>query len=154
MPGAARIKSRGTFLFSPDLRLLADSDQSGGDACVWDTTTGEQLSHLIGPFWFQLNTQFEPAGMAFSADGRFLAAANASNRPPEVLIWDVTTGRVVRSLRALRSPITGGTDRFHGGTAYWGPRTGLAWHPDGRLLAVATARDVCIFDVTAREADE
>jgi WD40 repeat protein len=74
---------------------------------------------------------------AFSPDGRRLAAAAGD----AVKVWDLTSGRVVHTLR--------GAPVIH--TAV----TGLAWDPGGRLLATANLNrlrgkaDVVLWDVAA-----
>ncbi len=84
---------------------------------------------------------------ALSPDGRYLAAAASEDRPAEVLIWDVTKGRLVVRLRAFRHPLAG--VRTFNALKNWFPFPNLAWHPDSRRLAVATRREVRLFDVAA-----
>jgi WD40 repeat protein len=100
------------------------------------------------------------ARLAFSPDGRYLAAATGEFRRrtfdrqlPEVIVWDVRKGKVVANLRAMRGPVTGRA-MFEGNLRYWGAFNALAWHPDGRHLAVGTKRDVRIFDVAALVKEE
>jgi WD40 repeat protein len=80
---------------SPDGALLAAPAASGAGIQLWDTATGRagRLLEAKGPQW---------ATLAFSADGRRLAAGGATyaaNRPPtaELFVWDVTTGATALS---------------------------------------------------------
>jgi WD40 repeat protein len=100
--------------FSPDGKLLASGgwDQQPGEgpfptAKVWDVTTGQEVYGVRGPR--VLNGLFE--AVAFSRDGRFLAAGSRSR----ITLCEARTGKVVRTLE-------GGGYR-------------LAFSPDSRFLA-------------------
>jgi WD40 repeat protein len=73
-----------SFLFSPDNRLAALFDR--GTLRVHDIHSGELLWQYRDPNGFVGN-------FAFSADGRFLAAAC---RDTTVLVWDLTKGKAAK----------------------------------------------------------
>jgi WD40 repeat protein len=105
--------------FSPDGRLLA-SGAAWPDATIklWDVASGSLVRTLTGhseSVW----------SVAFSPDGRLLASGSCGQRTisgfciqGEIKLWDVASGREVRSL-------TGHTDDV----------TSVAFSPNGRLLA-------------------
>jgi WD40 repeat protein len=154
-PGMARIMPSSTGAFSPDLRLLVGYPRPREGAAVWEAATGKELCRIEIPWWAWTGIG-GPNRLAFSGDGRFLAAATGefhpgsrNPQPPEVHVFNTTTGRVAAHLRAMRSPVTGQEMFLNSPLQYWGPFTNLAWHPDGRHLAVATKSDISIFDVGA-----
>jgi WD40 repeat protein len=61
---------------------------------LWDTTAGRQPRVLTGP-------RHSPTGIALSGDGRTLMAGEAGN---SVYVWDVTTGRALRTLKVGLTP--------------------------------------------------
>jgi WD40 repeat protein len=94
-----------------------------GVVAVWDIATGKRL--------FRWETFGDLVKLAFSPDGILLAACRLyeTEEGPalhEVRIWDVTTGRVVKSL-----------DRCHS----------FDFSPDGRQLAVTSRSKCAVYDV-------
>jgi WD40 repeat protein len=111
--------------------------------------------------------------MAFSPDGRHVALADWNEQQAEVLVWDLTTGRPVRTLRGYHSLlgaltfspedgrrlVTGGED---GTVRLWDPFTGeevltlrghlgrverLLFTRDGqRLVSVGEDRTARVWD--------
>ncbi|MEV0220583.1 helix-turn-helix domain-containing protein [Streptomyces sp. NPDC050704] len=113
-------KTGDTAVFSPDGRILAVAMASGAGAEIglWDPVTGRKLRTLAVPHG-------SVRGMAFSPDGRSVAAAS----PAAVRVWDVATGR--------RHSFKGHPD----------PRA-VAFGPDGRTVAVASRNGVVrVWDV-------
>ena len=99
---------------------------------IWDVETGD---HLIfrAPAAPSPTTQGTAAGLAFHPDGSILATTQETDLDgrPSILLWDLTTGRVVQEL-------TGHTETV----------TDVEFSPDGSLLYSAS-RDgtVRIWDV-------
>ncbi|MBY0459910.1 MAG: WD40 repeat domain-containing protein, partial [Gemmataceae bacterium] len=124
--------------YSPDGNRLATV---GGDGAlrVWATTDGGALTQVVkfdGPATPTTALGFSPlSSVAFSADGRFVAAGGAD---AVVRVWDVQTKSEVRGLR-------GHTDWV----------TSVAIAPDGRFVAtVAAEKDnaLRVFDLPPLEA--
>jgi len=104
--GGQQIKN---LAFSPDGRLLAADDTSGG-FYLWSTATGRPVgTEISGPS--------ASSAMAFSPDGKTIAVAGAT----AISLWDVGIGSITASM-----PVHGG--------GLIGPMT---YSPDGRLLAAA-----------------
>jgi WD40 repeat protein len=111
---------------SPDGKRLATADPRTDNttsllgACavrIWDVDTGKQLHKLDGH-------QNEVHALAFSRDGRLLVSGGSSFRNNLVNFWEVTTGKLVKTLP--------------------GAGDALAFTPDGRTLAVAGFRERAI----------
>jgi WD40 repeat protein len=94
-----------------------------GVVAVWDVDSGKRL--------FRWETFGDLTKLAFSPDGMLLAASRLFETPDglalhEVRVWNVTTGRLVKSL-----------DRCHA----------FDFSPDGRQLAVLSRSKCAIYDV-------
>jgi WD40 repeat protein/serine/threonine protein kinase len=102
--------------FAPDGRLASARD---GAVQVWDPASGREL------LTFKIHARVVE-GVAFSPDGRRLAAGSYDSRPGEgpsggtLNVWDAAGGRVLLTFEVH----TGGV-------------RGVAFSPDGRLLATA-----------------
>jgi len=114
------------LVFSPDGRLLAGSVYS--TISIWDAETGDLRQSLENQSW--------PNAMAFSSDGRWLAAGSSDKL---ARVWDVSAGE-------LRATVSGHT----------GWVTGVAFAPPDRsgavLLITGTSRDgLQLWDVESGE---
>ncbi len=110
-----------TTAFRADRKQLAGPSGSNPRAVkVWDTGTGKEMQTLIGH-------TLPVIAVALSPDGQRLASASwdrgakDANRPPELFVWDVSSGQRLYAL-PTNAPI------FH-----------LAFSPDGGQCVAAVA---------------
>src|SRR5262245_27136697 len=132
------------FVFAPDGRTLAAGHLGEeGDPIklkLWDVASGRELARF-GDAAFA-----RPGGMAFSPDGRRLAAGLRwaggipGPRPKDVTIWDLPAGKV-----AVTLPIEAPTYEV----PFWSDQPGLEFSPDGRFLVARTAGTVLFWDLAA-----
>jgi Tol biopolymer transport system component len=83
----------------------------------------------------QVNASTFWSDFKVSTDGRYLVSEGVSGNDPNVVVWDLTTGRAVMKLEAS------------------GNRNGIALSPDGRTLATVNwDESVQLWDLTGRQA--
>ncbi len=162
--------------FSPRGDLLATAEQGTNVVRLWDVRTLREVRTLFRPVPTQATIVNLQVPLAFSPDGRLLAAAGADPSPyptqvrNKVYIWDVDRGEVVAefytgelALDAAFSP--DGIQLVvarEGELTVWSLQDGsevlkvrdgrswerAAWSPDGRLLALGARSR---FDPTVRD---
>jgi WD40 repeat protein/tRNA A-37 threonylcarbamoyl transferase component Bud32 len=124
-----------SLVYSVDGQRLAGIT-SAGEACLWNSITGQKVRTLPEKVYAQ-------GALAFSPDGKTLAgivsqAGIAPNLPQkfwEVKTWDVSSGKPVRTFKG-----------------HLGVVTCLAYHPDGKHLATGSGdRLVKVWDVATGE---
>jgi eukaryotic-like serine/threonine-protein kinase len=102
--------------FSPDDQHLATTGYDDKAVRVWNAQTRKLEKTLLGL------TGFFSEGLAYSPDGKLLAASSGTYKEPgEVIIWDVATGNEVR--------------RF---SHACGMSSNVAFSPDGNRLAAVS----------------
>lgn len=153
--------------FAPDGRTVAVAGHK--EVRVIDAATGKVLRTLSGP-------SDAVRAVAFSADGKLLAAAGGSpSRGGEVVLWDAASGERARTIEGHRDYVYAAafspSGRFLATGSYdkvirlWYPGTGkeraklsehldavfaLAFSPDGKWLASGSGdRTVKVWDVSS-----
>ncbi len=128
----------GQAVFSPDGNRLAATSKSG-EILIWENAAGANWKTA-------LTLPSHPGlvkSLAFSPDGKRLAAARVAylgiekGKPQvaaELILWDSTTGRPVRT---LDSPL--------------GEIDCLSFSPDGRRLASGNSLDVMVWDLNSEQ---
>ncbi len=102
---------------------VAEGESKGtGQLWVWDVATGRQIAAATVPD--------RPLSLAFAPDGTAVATGGWDGT---VNLWDLATGRVLRSFSGHSTPVRG-----------------LAFLPDGRMLAAgASDGRVILWDVAS-----
>jgi WD40 repeat protein len=119
---------RGAVALSPDGKTLFSGGMSAQTVRLWETTTGKELRRIEPKANGGLN--LPTACLALSPDGRVLAGGGRGGTG--VRLWETATGKELPRQPALSYLING-----------------LAFAPDSRSLAVATAGGgVRVWDVT------
>ncbi len=147
--------------FSPNRKLLASAG-AGYTVRLWNLDTGKEEQRLgkdLQPALQDRGFIIETRYLAFSASGRTLTAIRSNGNLHQ---WDVTTGKLLRSLNGPPAPIvTSSPDGtlvasglWEGKVVLWDARTGaevrqlighqgqvtaLAFSPDGKQLASGSA---------------
>jgi WD40 repeat protein len=110
---------------SPDGKLLAGASWRDGYALVvWELATGREVRRLTG-------IHAQVVALAFSADGRRLAAGGGGVESPRVPAWEWSSGNTIRVWDVASgqevSPRGGHEDAI----------LSVAYSPDGKLLTTA-----------------
>jgi WD40 repeat protein len=143
--------------FSPDGTLLARGQRSSRVVTLWDVASGQQVRTFHGPPGSTYNLAFSSDGkylaaasLVFISDGKYLAAPSVvprqedRRRNSEVSVWDLASGRELRSFQGLRDR-GGSSFPMEGSVAFSRDGTRLAWaDPDNgvRVCEMATGREI------------
>jgi WD40 repeat protein len=161
--------------FAPDGKTLATRALGSCSVHLWDVNIGKELSRLGGPDPEIFGAKPEErvrasSGLAFSSDGRLLAAADERG---QLCVYEVAGGRNLLEKKETSGRINGLAFAPDGKTLAWGngkdavclgaptgerqpkrlptgdvPAYGVAFTPDGTLLATADgARGVRFWEV-------
>lgn len=117
----------GHVALSPDWSLVATIGD-GAEVVLSDTESGEVVRELAGHADLEVTDGSPVHDVAFSADGRLVAAAGLGG---DVIVWSVADGAQV-------STIAAGEDVF-----------ALAFSPDGSRLATAGGAPAQVFEVAS-----
>lgn len=138
---------KGLVAFSPDGRLLASNDSFTLN--IRELASGRKVCALVAPTFHSANGEYHEDfhSAVFSPDGRWLAVIGDVAIVQTVSIWDVATGKLVRTLAP----------------GFTRPMGSVAFSPDGSRIAAAGAvplesREFSSYDIiriwdfsTARE---
>lgn len=115
----------GKVCFSPDGTLLATSPVRDCPMQLWRVSDGVE----VGSFKVEADAHGrDPAPIAFSPDGKRLAAADANR---EIYVWELATGERIRTFRGHQKAVTS-----------------LAFSPDGKtLLSGSEDATMLLWDV-------
>src|SRR5215472_18385478 len=134
MTSSFGIRHTVALAFHPDNRTLASGHWN--NVTLWDVRTGARLALLMSPLRRVDPTGYNRdgryiSGLGFSRDGRMLAAGSDDG---ELQIWDVTTRKLMHSLKIG-----------------FGETSNPAFNPDGNLVAAGTYEDgtVSLVDVSS-----
>ena len=104
---------------SPNGRYFAHGNRDGV-ASLWDASSGRRLRTFVMP-------HFGSSGLvAFSPDGRLLATCDSEDGQSVIILWDVTSGAMAKTISVSRS-LGLGEHVFSPGE--------LVFSPNGRYLA-------------------
>ncbi|GHD06542.1 hypothetical protein GCM10010313_24740 [Streptomyces violarus] len=106
-----------SLAFSPDGHTLATASSAKGAVKTWNARTGQLQDSF--------SVSGEVASLAFSSDGRTLAASNERG----VHLWDLATSQIRRTL-PTRSP-----------------SEAVTFGPDGRTLAISAGTSVELWNI-------
>ena len=111
------------FAWSPDGKRIGPTNRFG----FWDAVSGD-ISLPLAPVSAGNDVVCEGAGTAFSPNGRLFATVTG---PTSVHVWDTLDGHIVHHYNV--------SDKLRSWRENW--PVALAFHPEGKHLAIATGSD-------------
>ena len=125
------ISPPGRICFSPNGELIATSAMRGVPLQLWRTSDGSELHS------FQAEGDAhgrDPAPVAFSPDGKLLAAADANR---DIYVWELATWKKIRTFQGHQKAVTS-----------------IAFSPDGaRLLSGSEDTTMLLWNVSGADPD-
>jgi WD40 repeat protein/tRNA A-37 threonylcarbamoyl transferase component Bud32 len=128
--------------YAPDGRILAsgsgfppwefvESMRGKGVIRLWNSAGGKLVRTLRGHFQNVMGVAFSPDGKTLaSVSGSWVNVPQVASRPGELILWSTETGEIRRK-----------------STGHGGPLTGVAYRPDGALIATSSwDRTVKVWD--------
>ncbi len=118
------------IFYGPDGKQIITAEPDG--VRIWDIASGQEARWAV-------RARFDNDPAALSTDGRFLASGGlispdrGNERDPTILLWELASGQQVATLQGHEE----------------GSR-GLAFSPDGRLLASGSGNNFTSNDATVR----
>jgi WD40 repeat protein len=127
-------------IFSPDGSLIAAATQAGTIE-IWDIDTLKHVSTLTVPGAAGLTVPGGAGPMAFSPNGKQLAAEVGSAFISNIGVWDLHTPRNVALIKGRQTDASKGTS----------PVDSLSFSPDGSLIATGGLSELAVWDVTKQK---
>jgi WD40 repeat protein len=120
--------------FSPDSRRLATAGSKGApnnppEVNLWDVQTGKLLQTFTGHRKPIRTLAYSPDGTLLAGGDGYPGVPQGTKEQGELKVWNTSTGREVFSL-----------------AGHTGPVAGVAFSPDGTLLASASEQEVIVWD--------
>lgn len=119
-------------VFSPDGRLIMAA--GGRDIDFWDSATGAWIPHPVGGFEARGGRSFET--LAFSPDGKRVAAGMSGTESGWLLTWELRTGKLIADYMVEGQDVKDVAVGPQGRSVVWlAPGPLGVWEPDtGKFL--------------------
>lgn len=117
----------GRPVFTPDSKVLAAYSRTDDRIRFWEPTTGKELADL------SIGEEYGNGAIAFSVDGSLVASTHWGWNKHGMGLWDTRTKRALARVDGTYNP------------------RGLAFSPDGKLVAFVDAQHLYLFGVEKRK---
>lgn len=148
-----------SLAFSPDGKLLAGAGADG--VRLWNMTNRKTYKTLGSPTETQFIAAFGSAGLAVAGTGT-LRLWNAASRPQTTLLGPMTS--LIRAMAISPNGTVVACGGDNGQVALWDARTrkrlgrlahdrsvsGVAFAPDGRILATASGKTITLWNLASQ----